>query len=204
MVSLSSLFSDVFNHSPSLIHSTLVKYYSCEIAALAIGAMMGVPALSEFCLVAALILIFDALYLFTVFVAVLTLKMEVGFWRVCRHSEARLTLLTAYYLQLNRIRASDPYHPHTGKDGAEVDGELRRPFSSGVNKAKLFLVCREMKSTGENAFTRYSQSSRPCWYLSSTSLICLVNSRARRLCLERRPALAMVPFYLRPRPSSTP
>jgi hydroxymethylglutaryl-CoA reductase (NADPH) len=98
---------------------TLMKHYACEIAALGVGAALGIPALSEFCLVASLILCFDALYLFTVSVAVLTLKME-----------------------LNRIRASDPDHPHTAREGADVEGELKEPLAtSGVSKAKMLLVC---------------------------------------------------------------
>lgn len=55
---------------------TLLKHYIVEIMIVVSGAITGIPALSQFCTVAAWILLFDCLYMFTVFVATLTLKME--------------------------------------------------------------------------------------------------------------------------------
>ena len=61
-----------------LVGRSLLKHYLIEVTILVVAALSGIPALSEFCLVASLILFFDGLYLFTIFLAVLTLKMEVS------------------------------------------------------------------------------------------------------------------------------
>ena len=54
----------------------LMKHYAVEIAVLLLGYVTGIPALSEFCLVASLILFWDMVNMFTLFLSVLTLKME--------------------------------------------------------------------------------------------------------------------------------
>ncbi|KAL7746489.1 3-hydroxy-3-methylglutaryl-coenzyme A (HMG-CoA) reductase isozyme [Sorochytrium milnesiophthora] len=56
---------------------TIVKTYLFEIAVLFSGAISGVHGLSEFCSLACLILTFDCLFLFTFYIAALTLKLEI-------------------------------------------------------------------------------------------------------------------------------
>ncbi|KAI8319905.1 hypothetical protein GQ54DRAFT_13605, partial [Martensiomyces pterosporus] len=55
----------------------LIKDYLFEISILAIGVCSGVPQLREVCLVSSLILLFDGLFMFTLYTAILTLKLDV-------------------------------------------------------------------------------------------------------------------------------
>lgn len=55
----------------------IVRNYFIEIGVLFIGAMSGVNGLQEFCFLAAFILLYDCLFLFTFYTAILTLKLEV-------------------------------------------------------------------------------------------------------------------------------
>ena len=55
----------------------IFRDYVIEIAVLSFGALSGVAGLKEFCQLAALIVMFDALMLITFFVAVLTIMVEV-------------------------------------------------------------------------------------------------------------------------------
>ncbi|RIA91966.1 hydroxymethylglutaryl-coenzyme A reductase-domain-containing protein [Glomus cerebriforme] len=54
----------------------IVRNYLIEIGVLFIGAMSGVTGLQEFCFLAAFILLYDCLFLFTFYTAMLTLKLE--------------------------------------------------------------------------------------------------------------------------------
>ncbi|CAB5396505.1 unnamed protein product [Rhizophagus irregularis] len=54
----------------------IVRNYFIEIGVLFIGAMSGVNGLQEFCFLAAFILLYDCLFLFTFYTAILTLKLE--------------------------------------------------------------------------------------------------------------------------------
>lgn len=60
---------------------TVARDYAIEIAVLALGAFSGVSGLQEFCALAALILTLDCIALFTLYVAVLNIMVE-----VCLHS----------------------------------------------------------------------------------------------------------------------
>lgn len=55
----------------------IVRDFAVEIAVLTIGAFTNVPGLREFCRLAALILVFDCVNLFTFYVATLTVMVEV-------------------------------------------------------------------------------------------------------------------------------
>ncbi|CAI2178721.1 19095_t:CDS:2 [Funneliformis geosporum] len=54
----------------------IVRDYFIEIGVLFIGAISGVAGLQEFCFLAAFILLYDCIFLFTFFTAMLTLKLE--------------------------------------------------------------------------------------------------------------------------------
>ncbi|KAJ2087339.1 3-hydroxy-3-methylglutaryl-coenzyme A (HMG-CoA) reductase isozyme [Coemansia sp. RSA 986] len=55
----------------------LIKDYLFEISILAIGVFAGVPQLHEVCLIMSFILMFDAVFMFTLYSAVLTLKLDI-------------------------------------------------------------------------------------------------------------------------------
>lgn len=57
---------------------SIVRDYAIEVAVLVLGAMSGVAGLREFCQLAAVILVFDGLFLMGFFVSVLTIMVEVS------------------------------------------------------------------------------------------------------------------------------
>ncbi|BGO95077.1 hypothetical protein NBRC10512_006360 [Rhodotorula toruloides] len=63
----------------------IVRDYAIEIAVLVLGAMSGVAGLREFCQLAAVILVWDAICLIGFFVAVLTIMVEIHRIKVVRH-----------------------------------------------------------------------------------------------------------------------
>ncbi|GAA5983732.1 hypothetical protein JCM5350_002374 [Sporobolomyces pararoseus] len=64
---------------------SIVRDYAIEVAVLVFGAMSGVAGLREFCQLAAVILVFDGLFLFGFFVSVLTVMVEIHRIKVVRH-----------------------------------------------------------------------------------------------------------------------
>lgn len=68
----------------------IVRDYAIEVAVLSLGAASGIGGLKEFCRLAALILTMDCLCLFTFYVAILTVMVEVRRIKIAR----RLTPLT--------------------------------------------------------------------------------------------------------------
>ncbi|KAJ1910026.1 3-hydroxy-3-methylglutaryl-coenzyme A (HMG-CoA) reductase isozyme [Tieghemiomyces parasiticus] len=71
--------------------ATILRDYLFEISLLTAGAFSGVQGLREFSILAVLILAFDALFLFTFYVAILTLKAELIRVRSVRAAERKTT-----------------------------------------------------------------------------------------------------------------
>jgi len=63
---------------------SMVRDYCIEIAVMAVGATSGVSGLREFCQLAALILIFDCIFLFSFYAAILTVMVEVHRIKILR------------------------------------------------------------------------------------------------------------------------
>ncbi|KAI9298768.1 hypothetical protein K502DRAFT_322594 [Neoconidiobolus thromboides FSU 785] len=68
--------SEIIASGVESISSSLLREYSFEIGVLSLGAATGIKGLSEFCLLSALTVLYDAIFLFTTFPAILTLKVE--------------------------------------------------------------------------------------------------------------------------------
>lgn len=60
---------------------TVLRDYAIEVAVLSLGAFSGINGLKEFCALAALILTLDAIAIFTLYVAVLNIMVEVSVFR---------------------------------------------------------------------------------------------------------------------------
>lgn len=75
------------------VGSSIVKDFVLEIVVLLVGAASGVGGLKEFCKLAALILVADCCFLFSFYVAILTIMVEVSARSTCAH---RGSLLTAF------------------------------------------------------------------------------------------------------------
>ncbi|CAJ0913123.1 9986_t:CDS:2 [Entrophospora sp. SA101] len=84
LISIEEKLSDIipFNVRDSVIAGVtkegpnIVRDYFVEIVVLFFGAMSGVSGLQEFCFLGAFILLYDCLFLFTFYTAMLTLKLE--------------------------------------------------------------------------------------------------------------------------------
>lgn len=70
--------SDIVQSAVAKMGVPIVRDYVIEVAVLVAGAMSGVAGLKEFCQLAALILMFDCLFLMVFYVAVLTIMVEVS------------------------------------------------------------------------------------------------------------------------------
>ncbi|CAG8513664.1 13118_t:CDS:2 [Ambispora gerdemannii] len=68
-----NIMEGVHKSSPSIIRDYLI-----EIAVLVFGALSGVTGLQEFCFLGAFILLYDCLFLYTFYTAMLTLKLELN------------------------------------------------------------------------------------------------------------------------------
>ena len=73
--------SEVVQDAVDSVGEGIVRDYAIEVAVLAVGAVSGVGGLKEFCAFAALVLIADCIMLFTFYVALLNVFVE-----VCRHA----------------------------------------------------------------------------------------------------------------------
>lgn len=69
---------------------TILKSYAMEILIVILGALSGVDGFKQFCFLAAIILALDCVLLFTFYVAILTVKLEVQ--RIKRHTSIRRAL----------------------------------------------------------------------------------------------------------------
>ncbi|KAJ2345069.1 3-hydroxy-3-methylglutaryl-coenzyme A (HMG-CoA) reductase isozyme, partial [Coemansia sp. RSA 2618] len=78
----------------------LIKDYLFEISILAIGVCSGVPQLHEVCLISSFILMFEGVFMFTLYTAILTLKLD-----------------------LIRVRSELKLASRTDDDGDEVAGD---------------------------------------------------------------------------------
>jgi len=125
----------------------ILRDYAMEIAAIGLGAVSGVPTMADFCKLACLILTFDALFLFSLYLSLLTLKLELLRMResTVQEAEAKSTLL----------------------QGKSVDGgisslfarrESKSSFSENVwmHRAKLFVVLAFVAIHAMNASTSLS------------------------------------------------
>lgn len=68
----------------------ILRDYFFEIAILVVGAMSGVNGLKQFCFLAAIILAYDCILLFTFYTAILSIKLEI--LRIKRHTGIRKAL----------------------------------------------------------------------------------------------------------------
>ncbi|KAL1916566.1 uncharacterized protein VTP21DRAFT_5757 [Calcarisporiella thermophila] len=89
---------------------SIVRDYGIEIAVLMFGAYSGVPGLEEFCFIASFMLLYDCIFMFTLYIAVLTLKLELKRIRELNGSKpsAAPTSGAAYIRQITMKAFSDP------------------------------------------------------------------------------------------------
>ena len=125
----------------------IIRDYCIEIAILVLGACSGVQGgLTQFCFLAAWILFFDAILLFTFYTAILSVKLEVN--RIKRHvavSRAlqedgisrRVAENVASSDELSRSRTEDQIF---GESGVSTRPFGKKPHDSSIPKFKVLMV----------------------------------------------------------------
>lgn len=130
--------NEVVQDAVDSVGESIVRDYAVEIAVLAVGAVSGVGGLREFCALAAFILIADCLTLFTFYVAMLNVFVEVR----------RVKLIRATTKKVPQSGASSPNVPTSTPmklarsistpQFATVDPD---PGHHPARRLKLILVC---------------------------------------------------------------
>jgi hydroxymethylglutaryl-CoA reductase (NADPH) len=121
----------------------IVKDYAIEILILVAGAASGVQGgLQQFCFLAAWILFFDCILLFTFYTAILCIKLEIN--RIKRHVEMRRALEddgVSKRVAENVAQSNDwPRADGKGKPGTTIFGRNLNISTSNVPKFKVIMV----------------------------------------------------------------
>lgn len=115
----------------------IIRDYAIEIVILGLGAASGVQGgLQQFCFLAAWILFFDCILLFTFYTAILSIKLEIN--RIKRHVEMRRVLEADGVNRRAAESAARSADMRISKDEASVFG--RKVKSSSVPKFKGLMV----------------------------------------------------------------
>lgn len=114
----------------------IIRDYCIEIFILSIGAVSGVKGgLQQFCFLAAWILFFDCILLFTFYIAILSIKLEIN--RIKRHVEMRMALEDD---GLSRRTAENVAKSNDDADAQEKSLFGRKMKSSSVPKFKVLMI----------------------------------------------------------------
>jgi len=120
----------------------IVQHYCIEIGLLALGAASGVQGgLQQFCFLAALILFFDCVLLFTFYTTILCIKLEIT--RIKRHVALRKALEEdgITHSVAENVASSNDW-PGVGSGSSEADTSIfgRKIKSSNVRRFKILMV----------------------------------------------------------------
>ncbi|KAJ5846679.1 hypothetical protein N7534_010348 [Penicillium rubens] len=118
----------------------IVQHYCIEIGLLALGAASGVQGgLQQFCFLAALILFFDCVLLFTFYTTILCIKLEIT--RIKRHVTLRKALEEdgITHTVAENVASSNDW-PSTGSGDAETSIFGHKIKSSNVRRFKILMV----------------------------------------------------------------
>ncbi|KHN94691.1 HMG CoA reductase [Metarhizium album ARSEF 1941] len=118
----------------------ILRDYAIEIAILSIGAASGVQGgLQQFCFLAAWILFFDCILLFTFYTAILSIKLEIN--RIKRHYDMRMALEAdgvSRRVAENVAKSNDwAQSSNAGSKDTTLFGRMR---SSSVPKFKVLMI----------------------------------------------------------------
>ena len=114
----------------------IIRDYAIEIVILVLGAASGVKGgLQQFCFLAAWILFFDCILLFSFYIAILSIKLEIN--RIKRHVEMRMALEDD---GLSRRTAENVAKSNDDNDAQETSLFGRKMKSSNVPKFKVLMV----------------------------------------------------------------
>lgn len=119
----------------------ILRDYAIEILILSLGAASGVQGgLQQFCFLAAWILFFDCILLFTFYTAILSIKLEIN--RIKRHYDMRMALEAdgvSRRVAENVAKSNDDWS-QTGGSGSKSTTLFGRMRSSSVPKFKVLMI----------------------------------------------------------------
>ncbi|KAG5973439.1 hypothetical protein E4U55_000561 [Claviceps digitariae] len=119
----------------------ILRDYAIEIMILSLGAASGVQGgLQQFCFLAAWILFFDCILLFTFYTAILSIKLEIN--RIKRHYDMRMALEAdgvSRRVAENVAKSNDDW-TSSGESGSKNTTLFGRMRSSSVPKFKVLMI----------------------------------------------------------------
>lgn len=118
----------------------LIRNCAVEIAVLLCGFLSGIPGLKEFCLLAAFMLFYDLVILFTFYTAILTLKLELRRIRESSKSPVHFSELTLKALL--GTTGSDDNKQDNSNNGNNMKKNSDSVSSSSTTKAETRLVAQ--------------------------------------------------------------
>lgn len=119
----------------------ILRDYAIEIVILSIGAASGVQGgLQQFCFLAAWILFFDCILLFTFYTAILSIKLEIN--RIKRHYDMRMALEADGVSRrvAENVAQSNDNWPQSSSSGSKVTTLFGRMRSSSVPTFKVLMI----------------------------------------------------------------
>ncbi|KAF9164257.1 3-hydroxy-3-methylglutaryl-coenzyme A (HMG-CoA) reductase isozyme [Actinomortierella ambigua] len=128
------------NHIVAALESVgplLIRNCAIEIAVLLCGFLSGIPGLREFCLLAAFMLFYDLVALFTLYTAVLTLKLEL---RRIRHSAKSTTHLRELTLKALLGSSGTETHDRASTASTTSSDMITKTETRLMAKIKLGLI----------------------------------------------------------------
>ncbi|KAL7423377.1 3-hydroxy-3-methylglutaryl-coenzyme A (HMG-CoA) reductase isozyme [Cryptotrichosporon argae] len=145
--------------------SSIVRDYAIEVAVLSVGAASDIGGFREFCYLAALIMAADCLFLFSFYVAILSVMVEVHRIKLIRGNKRAKSLHRSTSAQ-NLAAAADAGNKTRGAQVDKAPGQPENP----VVRLKLFLIvsfltlhilnlCTTL--TDQTALRRHSTHSLP-------------------------------------------
>lgn len=126
----SSSVSDAVTSGMGLVLNSLAREYIFEISILSLGAVSGIPGMDKFCLLGAVTSFFDAVILFSLFPAVLALKVD-----LIRKRENQTIKRVASENDLNR-----PANYKRITLQAIYNNELDASSSSTISHVKMLII----------------------------------------------------------------
>ncbi|KAF8949195.1 3-hydroxy-3-methylglutaryl-coenzyme A (HMG-CoA) reductase isozyme [Haplosporangium gracile] len=117
----------------------LIRNCAVEIAVLLCGFLSGIPGLKEFCLLAAFMLFYDLVILFTFYTAILTLKLELRRIRESSKSPVHFSELTLKALLGTTGSDDNKQDNNNGNNNLKKNGSVS---SSATTKAETRLVAK--------------------------------------------------------------
>ncbi len=129
----------------------IIRDYLIEIAVMAVGATSGVSGLREFCQLAALILLFDCIFLFAFYVSILTVMVEVHRIKVKRGLR-KPKLSPEMSLDSDSAPASPISDSSTSRESSPAP--TSRPLWKTVVKTLFGYVPSEKRHKSENPLAR--------------------------------------------------